>query len=183
MKIIIIGKSASGKTDLSLLLKEKGLKVAVSCTTREKRNGELDGLHYKFISKETFFEKIQNNNFIEYNEFNSWFYGLTKEDFEKSDVIISTPKGLKDILQKYDRKILMIIYLDTADSVRLDRLKKRGDNIIEIQRRFKADKKDFQEFIKEKNWDICINQIKENSFKYFLDLFSSKQKQTFLNLN
>ena len=60
-KIIITGKSASGKNYLFSQLSEVIPKFLVKQTTRPKRSGEKEGIDYKFIKKELFLERINSN--------------------------------------------------------------------------------------------------------------------------
>ena len=68
MKLLfpLSGSSGSGKTTLlDLLSRDLAINISVSHTTREKREYEVDGLHYYFISKDEFDSLIDNNKFIE----------------------------------------------------------------------------------------------------------------------
>jgi Guanylate kinase len=59
---IVSGPSGGGKTTLTKrVLKEVGsIRFAVSCTTREPRPGEIDGVDYRFVSESDFEEMIEN---------------------------------------------------------------------------------------------------------------------------
>lgn len=97
MKIITLtGASASGK---DLLLKEivkdnENVKPIISVTTRPKREGEEDGVDYKFISFEEFKELFENDGLIERREYHTvdgvWHYGIAKDsiDLEETDTYI-----------------------------------------------------------------------------------------------
>jgi guanylate kinase len=176
MKIVLIGKSCSGKTQFSLLLKEKGLRIATTCTSRPMRPGEIHGIHYYFLPKDQFINDIHTGQFVEYDEFNSWYYGLPKSEYEKSDVIIVTPRGLGALIETFGRENLLVVYLDTETAVRLDRAAKRGDDPKEVLRRYGTDEKDFRDFIFRQDWDIRIDQKRENSFQFFIELFSKHQE-------
>ena len=64
--IILVGRSASGKTYLGKLLEKVGFKKIVTYTSREKRLNEVDKIDYNFISKTEFVSKIQEGFFFEY---------------------------------------------------------------------------------------------------------------------
>ena len=71
--LVIVGSSASGKTKIvQELIKTYHMKKLVTYTTREKRIGEIEGKDYHFISREDFIQKIKNNFFIEYVEYNTY---------------------------------------------------------------------------------------------------------------
>lgn len=141
-KIIIVGKSASGKDYLVQQLKSKGYKISVSYTTRPIREGETNGETYHFVREDKFKYMIENGEFVEYHNFNNWFYGNTLEDYEKNDVFIKTIYGLKDL----DMTKCFVIYLDIPISVRKERLLNRKDSNDDINRRIESDEKDFENF-------------------------------------
>lgn len=85
MKLLftLSGSSGSGKTTLlDLLSRDLAINISVSHTTREKREYEVDGLHYYFVSKDEFDSLIDNNKFIEYENVHGDLYGTTKEGVE-----------------------------------------------------------------------------------------------------
>lgn len=89
MKIITLtGSSASGKDFLlnEILKDNKGVKPVVSVTTRPKRDGEVDGVDYKFVSIEEFSNLLSNEEMIEFREYNTvegvWYYGIPKDSIE-----------------------------------------------------------------------------------------------------
>ena len=94
--IILIGPSASGKTEVVKYLVENfGYTKLVTNTTREKRIGEIDGKDYNFITREDFLNKLNNNEFFEYVEYNSNYYGTLKKDITDEKVVILEPKGFQ----------------------------------------------------------------------------------------
>ena len=85
MKLLftLSGSSGSGKTTLlDLLSRDLAINISVSHTTREKREYEVDGLHYYFVSKDEFDSLINNDTFIEYENVHGDLYGTTKEEVE-----------------------------------------------------------------------------------------------------
>lgn len=82
---IITGPSGAGKTEISKKVLENKLLNAqkvITCTTRPRREGEVDGKDYFFISKEEFLENIKNNKLFEFAEVYGNFYGSRKQDVE-----------------------------------------------------------------------------------------------------
>lgn len=141
-KILIVGKSASGKDYLIDYLKERGLRRSISYTTRPIREGEKDGITYNYVTNESFREMIDNSELIEYHNFNNWYYGNTIEDFNNNDIFIKTVFGL-DKIKEY-REECFIIYIDIDSDTRRTRLLNRSDSNDSIERRIEADEKDFE---------------------------------------
>lgn len=78
---VFSGPSGVGKGTLNAkLFEEFGDQMAfsVSATTRAAREGEVDGKHYFFISKQEFENRIANNDFLEYAQFAGNCYGTPK---------------------------------------------------------------------------------------------------------
>lgn len=82
--IVMSGPSGAGKGTLCAALREKlPLALSVSATTRNPREGEIDGVNYFFLTKEDFQEKINNNGFIEWAEVYGNYYGTPKSYVEE----------------------------------------------------------------------------------------------------
>ena len=111
MKLITLtGASACGKDSLlnKVLESNKNIKPIISVTTRPKREGEKDGVEYKFISLEELKELYNNEELIEIREYNTehgvWYYGITKDsiDIDSDDNIwIGTDLGINKISKDY----------------------------------------------------------------------------------
>lgn len=78
---IISGPSGVGKSTVlkALLEKRPELYFSVSATTRGPRPGEVDGVHYHFMSVDTFRQRIAEDAFLEYAEYVGNFYGTPKK--------------------------------------------------------------------------------------------------------
>jgi guanylate kinase len=153
-KVVVIGKSGSGKDHLMRKLVERGLKPCLKTTTRPKRKFEHQGTTYNFISNFEFSKLIKENKFFSHQEFlvtpensdpESWFYGITNEEFNSSQVFIMTPGECKNIPEEY-RKDCFIVYLDIDRKVRESRLLKREDKNDSVIRRMDCDELDFGNF-------------------------------------
>ena len=84
--IIFSAPSGAGKTTLvkHLLEANPNLSFSISCATRSKRHNETHGKDYYFISAEEFSQKIDNNEFAEWEEvYADHFYGTLKEEIER----------------------------------------------------------------------------------------------------
>lgn len=84
--IIFCAPSGSGKTTIvkHLLQVNSKLMFSVSACTRSKRAGEEDGKDYYFLSKESFQQKIENDDFLEFEEvYGGNFYGTLKSEIDR----------------------------------------------------------------------------------------------------
>ncbi len=84
--ILFCGPSGSGKTTIvhHLLKNNSRLSFSVSATTRPKRDMETDGIDYHFLTVENFKKKIEQDEFIEWEEvYKNGFYGTLKSEVEK----------------------------------------------------------------------------------------------------
>ena len=77
---IISGFSGAGKgTVVNKLLEKDNYAVSISATTREPRQGEVDGKNYFFKSRDEFENMIENNQLIEYAEYVGNYYGTPRD--------------------------------------------------------------------------------------------------------
>ena len=114
---VISGSSGVGKGTLlkELLAKNPDLKLSISVTTRNPRQGEVDGVNYFFVSRDEFEASIKNGEFLEWAEFNGNYYG-TKEMYvqktlsRRENLILEIEtKGALQIKQKLPNAILIFI--------------------------------------------------------------------------
>ena len=88
--IIIAAPSGSGKTTIVkelLSLEKLNLGFSISLTTRVKRDNEINGKDYHFVSVSDFKEKIRNNDFIEWEEvYKNVYYGTTKSEIKRLNI-------------------------------------------------------------------------------------------------
>ena len=161
MILVLVGKSSSGKDTLMKELVNQNLfKECISTTSRPVREKELNNIDYMFITKDQFLEKIKNNEFIEYRnyetELNSkkeiWYYGTEKKaiDISVDSVLVLDLQGLKDLRDYFSSEYIIGVYLHCPRSLRTERAKGRGSFCeIEWDRRLIADKKDFEDVYSE----------------------------------
>ena len=138
-RVILIGKAASGKDYIRKIMESNGFTYCVSHTSRPKREGEIEGQDYYFIS-----DDIDKSKFYEYVYFNNWFYGTSIEEFNKSNLFIMTPSGVSK-LKNEDRLESYIVLIDIDDEIRRERLSIRNDS-DSVERRLSADEKGFEFF-------------------------------------
>ena len=107
MLIVISGPSGVGKDAILNRMKTSkyGFHFTVTATTRQKREGEIDGEDYIFLSMNEYVEKLHKNEFLESAKVYDNFYGVPKEQVNKAlksgqDVVIKIDvQGAKTIKQ------------------------------------------------------------------------------------
>lgn len=95
--IIVSGPSGSGKTTLCRRAEADGLTAySISCTTRQPRPGEQDGVDYHFLTPELFAQKVAAGEFLEHATVHGNSYGTLKAD------IIDLLKQGKNVVMDID---------------------------------------------------------------------------------
>ncbi len=137
--VLYTGSSGVGKGTImaELLKRDPSIRLSVSNTTRDPREGEIDGVHYNFVTKEQFEELIKDNGYLEYAEYCGNYYGTPKKQVE--DLLdegynvfleIEVQGGLQ-ILEKYP-DILSIFILPPSMEILEKRLRNRGTEKEEV---------------------------------------------------
>ncbi|MFW5981136.1 MAG: guanylate kinase [bacterium] len=130
---VLSGPSGVGKGTVleRLLEKYDGIDFSTSCTTREKRPGEVEGEDYFFISVEEFFQMVEEKKFIEWAQVHNNYYGTPKEYVEKSiekgeDIILDIDiQGASVVNKLYPEAIFVFLLPPSMDELE-SRLDKRG---------------------------------------------------------
>jgi len=137
--LVLIGASASGKTEIAkILIKRHGFEKMVTTTTRKKRKGEVNHLDYHFISTTKFEALKKENKFLETVQYNNNYYGTPLKGADINKVLIVEPEGANSI---YDKGLDDIVFflLETDEETRKNRMLQRGDNLIEVLDRLGKD--------------------------------------------
>ena len=132
--IVISGPSGVGKGTVvrGLMERDPGIKLSVSATTREIRPGEIDGVHYYFISMERFERMIEEDCFLEHAQYVGNRYGTPEEPVDRMleqgfDVILEIEvQGGLQIMQRRPEAISVFIVAPSFD-ILAGRLRGRGD--------------------------------------------------------
>ncbi len=116
--IVISGPSGVGKSTVCGRVRERlpELGFSVSCTTRRPRPGEIDGVHYHFLTHEEFERRIAAGEFVEYARVFDHIYGTLK-----SEVIARVEAG-QDVFLDIDVQGAMQIKAAAADDALLRRV-------------------------------------------------------------
>lgn len=140
--IIISAPSGCGKSTIIHDLTQRGnidMTFSVSATNRKPREGEIDGVHYHFLSTSEFHDRIASGDFLEYEEvYPGRFYGTLKSEINRaldagSDIVLDIDvKGGINVKKLYgDRALSIFIEPPSVEELRR-RLENRGTESREV---------------------------------------------------
>ncbi len=141
--VVLSGPAGSGKGTVvsSVFEKSNDFVYSVSATTRDPRPGEVDGVHYHFITKEQFEELILNNSVLEYTNYVGNYYGTLKSAVEgkleegKNVILEIEVDGAMQVKTKFPDAVLVMVIPPDFKTLEY-RLRNRGTNTDEdIKRR------------------------------------------------
>ncbi len=141
---VISGPSGAGKGTINkIVLEERNdIIMSVSATTREPRQGEVDGKNYYFISEEEFLKKIDNDEFIEWAKVYGNYYGTLKEEVSN---ILSTGKnvlleidiqGAMQVRENYPEGIFVFVLPPSMSELKTRILGRGSETTQSFQTRF-----------------------------------------------
>ena len=159
---IISGPSGVGKSTVlaSLLAKRQDVYFSVSATTRAARPGEIEGVHYYFVTTEQFEKMIAEDAFLEYDAHNKNYYGTPAQQVEdklqQGHVILDIePVGAFNVQAK--RPDATLIFIDAPSWEELERrLRGRGDT-AEDQIAMRLERAKWELAQKEKYHYVVVN--------------------------
>jgi len=168
---VLSGPSGAGKGTVckQLLAKNPDIVLSISMTTRQPREGEVEGISYFFTDKETFLKTKEQGGFLECAQHFDNFYGTPKAFVEKNlcegkDVLLEIePVGALQVKEQMPQSVLIFLNVPSKE-VLLQRLVGRGSETEEtIKKRMakaevelgQIDKYDFE----------VVNDLVENAVK------------------
>lgn len=136
--IVLSGPSGCGKgTIVQEILKDGDCAVSVSATTRSPREGEENHVHYHFLSKEEFEQRIANDGLLEYAEYCDNYYGTPRAEVEamrasgKHVILEIEVQGAFQVRERCPEAILVFTIPPSIAELRR-RLEKRGTETAEV---------------------------------------------------
>jgi guanylate kinase len=166
--VVLSAPSGGGKTTLShqLLTNEPNMERAITCTTRDPRPGEREGVDYYFLDAGSFLKRVQAGNFLEHATVYGNSYGTLKAEVlgklrQGKDVLLCVDvQGAATIRSHSEldpelRKALVSVFLTPpALAILEERLRKRGlDSAAAIQKRLSLARQEIGQW---KNFDYLI---------------------------
>ncbi len=137
---MVTAPSGAGKSSLvhALLEKDPSIRLSVSFTTRAPRPGEVNGVHYNFITVADFEKKIADGEFLEYANVHGNYYGTSRIWIEEQlaagrDVLLEIDwQGAAQVRKLFPEEITDIFILPPSMQALSDRLHGRGTDSEEV---------------------------------------------------
>ena len=166
MVVLYVGRSACGKTTKAKnLVKEKDFNLLVPYTTRPKREGEIDGVDYHFVTENEFFKALDEDKFIEVRSydtaFGTWYYATPQFSPSKNMAGVADVKGALEIMNYCLTNNIKcnIMFIRVPEVIRELRAMKRGSfDRAEWERRKFADIVDYSD----DKYDLLLEKEAEN---------------------
>ncbi len=150
--VVISGPSGVGKgTVRKALFEMEGhdLVYSISMTTRPKREGEVDGADYFFVSVEEFERRIKEGKFLEYAKFVGNYYGTPKDKIDeqlakgKEVVLEIEVQGANQVREKAKDAVFIFIAPPSRDSLYRRLIRRGTENNKAIQKRMDKANREF----------------------------------------
>jgi guanylate kinase len=186
--ILISAPSGGGKTTLCEKLLEACPQMAraVTCTTREPRAGEREGVDYYFLEAENFLKRLQAGNFLEHATVYGNSYGLLRSELlgklrEGKDVLLNvdvqgaaTLRTAAEEVPELKRALVSVFLTPASVEILEERLKKRGaDAPNVIQKRLGVSR---QEIAQWKNFDyLLVSTSKQEDLRRMLAIVEAEK--------
>ncbi len=180
--IIISGTTCAGKGTVikKLLEKNNNLCLSLSYTSRDMRDGEVDGVDYKFITRGKFEEMIDNGEFLEYAKVRyGEYFGTPKEEVKKllktgKDVILEIDvEGARQIKEMFPETILIFIMAPTMSEVKRRIIERGKETPEQILDRFKTAYREIDQ-IQKYNYVVVNDEVDTAVKKIEAILLSTK---------
>jgi guanylate kinase len=136
--VVFSGPSGVGKTTITKALVEQGWPgyVLVTATTRRPRDGEVNGVHYHFLTMQEFQRQVDHGEFLEHAEVHGNQYGTPAAPVRKhlaagSDVIMTIdPQGAEAIRARTRGALFIFLAPESLDDL-VERVNQRGQDTLE----------------------------------------------------
>ena len=171
---VISSPSGGGKTSLINKLFEDSrsanFEKSISDTSRQKRQGDLEGKDYYFLSEKDFKDKIKKEEYVEYATVFGNFYGTSKEEiktkYNNSNLILELDwQGAYAVKEIFDDAKLIFLVPPSLDDLKQRLIKRNLDSSQAIENRLSEAKK---EISKSEMYDYLV--LNDDFDKAFEDL-------------
>lgn len=149
----------------------------VTCTTRSKRGGEVDGVDYIFLTKEEFFRRKDLGDFVEFSEVYGNYYGVLfsviqdKIDSGENSLLVINWEGFQKIKKKFGEKVVGVFLTPPSARELENRIRNREQDSEEtIQNRMKVAEEDMRH---KDEFDHCIeNDVLDKTVDKIIEILN-----------
>lgn len=182
--VVVSGPSGCGKgTVLGRLLKEDpNVFYSVSATTRAPRPGEVDGVHYFFLSKEQFEEKIKTGGMLEYANYVGNYYGTPSQAVEDQrslghDVILEIEiQGAMQVKAKCPDAVMVFVSPPSMEELKRRLIDRKTESEEVVNNRLKTAEKEMKAISK---YDyVVVNDEVENAVSSLKAILQAEKCRT-----
>lgn len=140
LMLVLSSPSGAGKSTIArnLLDRDKGLSLSVSVTTRPRRDSEIAGVHYHFVSETEFIRLRDSDGLLEWAEVHGNYYGTPREAAEQSladgrDMLFDIDwQGALQLQEKMSADVVSIFILPPSFEELRSRLNRRAEDTAEV---------------------------------------------------
>ena len=143
--VVISGPSGVGKdTVINIIIAQSDFAKLPTCTTRPKRDGETDGIHYHFLSEEEFFSLYDKNKLLDHVVISGHHYGLPMESVSNAlnqgkDAIVHLVASSALLLKHVAPEVILVFVMTPSREELIRRLQNRGMSKEDIAIRLRDD--------------------------------------------
>lgn len=183
---IVSGPSGTGKgTVCKVLAEDENVFLSISSTTREVRTGEVEGVTYNYISKNSFEEMISSDTMLEWAVYSGNYYGTPRKDVEKmlnegKNVILEIEvQGAFKVKEIFPETVMIFVVPPSMKELK-KRLTERGrESESQIKVRMETARRELE--LAPRYDYVIINDTLENCVKEMRDVIrQTEEKRTLI---
>lgn len=179
---VLSAPSGTGKSTLidRIVLEVPNIWHSVSATTRKPRDYEKEGVHYFFLDRDSFHDKIKNNQFLEWAQVHNEYYGTPCEGVDRhlssgDDVIMDLDvQGALQVKRRRPDTYLIFIMPPSIEILRERLMSRRSESQERILERLSIAERE----ISHKGlYDyVVVNDVLENAFQELVGIIKERRK-------
>lgn len=184
MLILVSGPSGTGKGTLCerLVSSDCNIIFSVSVTTRQRREGELDGVHYHFIGDAAFDRLLVEDNLLEHATVHDHRYGTPRKPVEEAlnrglDVLLDVDsQGAMNVMKQMKDCVSIFILPPSFASLKTRLHTRNTDDEAEIQKRLANARAEIARYV---HYDYAlINDELNSAFKRLVCIIEAERMRT-----
>jgi len=187
MLLCLVGPSGAGKSTYAkkLLSEDNNFSFSISLTTRQPRDGEVNGVQYDFVSVEQFKDYLNAGDLFEWEEIHGNFYGTRASSIKNAisqghDLLLDIDiKGSFSFKNGFPNNTVIIFLVPPSLEILQSRLKARGSmQLVEFEKRMQTAKNEFDLLLSDGGQKVdyfLINDEIEKTFSKILSIINAER--------